>query len=219
MAKQTEEQFAEKVVAYLLEEGWEVFQEVEPMRGRSVADIVCTKDNKMLVVECKLALGISVMAQAWHWKDFADYIAVAVPSSACGFTKEKEFCYDILRMFGIGLITASGLKVKWNINYKKQPARQKSILTKSLTEQHKTWAKAGNNKRSKWSPFQETVTNITKYVTENNGCDIDVMLNEITTHYKKASTAKASILKYIRMGVIKNITAKTKDKVTRLYTK
>lgn len=219
MAKQTEEQLAEKVVDFLKTEGWEIYQEVEPMHGRSVADIVCTKDNKVLVVECKLALGISVMSQAWHWKTFADYIAVAVPTSACGSTKEKLFCYDILRSFGIGLITSAGLRTRWNIVGTKQSAIQKSILLKSLNEKHKTWAKAGNNKRSKWSPFQETVSNITKYVAENNGCDIDVMLNEIKVHYKKTSTAKVSILKYIRMGVIKNILVKTVNKITRLYIK
>lgn len=219
MAKQSEEKFAEKIVIFLQNEGWEIFQEVEPLHGRSVADIVAVKDRKVLVVECKLALGISVMSQAWHWKNYADYIAVAVPTSACGFTKEKEFCYDILRKFGIGLITASGLKTKWNICTVKQQASQRATLLKSLNEQHKTWAKAGNNQRKKWSPFQQTVSDILAYVFDNPGCDIDDMLKDVSVHYKNKNSAKNSILRYIKSGVIKDMSAKTANSVTRLYVK
>jgi len=75
----SEVQLLERVVAWLGDGGWDVYQEVELFDQRGVCDIVAQRNGQTLAIEGKRSLGLCVLGQAEGWALHADAVAAAVP--------------------------------------------------------------------------------------------------------------------------------------------
>jgi hypothetical protein len=217
--KANEADLARKVVSWLQDYQWEVYQEVQVASYDRIADIVATQGPLLWVIECKTSLGLSVMEQAYYWLGHANYISVAVPSRN-NYSREGYFVTRLLTGLGIGSICvrSSGDQPVFQGEAKQRLFRKTShLLRNALVEAHKSFAEAGNAHGRRWSPFKETCAKIYAYVKQHPGCSIGDVVKNIETHYHTPSTAKSCLSKWINQGIVPGVESKTEGRRNKLY--
>jgi hypothetical protein len=214
-----EASLAARVVDWLSEQGWTVYQEVQLGYAGRIADIVAVQNRLVWVVECKTAFGAAVVDQAWHWTGLANYVSVAVPFSR-RYTCLDAFCKE----HGIGIITVSRFEDIGNhCQEQREPklnrlARRTTILN-ILTEEHKTFAAAGNCCGRRFTPFQQTCGEARGFVKENPGCTMKQLVDGIRTHYQAKSTARACLRKWIECGHVEGLEIRAEGKNLTVWSK
>lgn len=164
--------------------GYEVYSEVEGKWFSKRADVIATKDDKLLAIEMKTSLSFQLIDQARFWMRFADFVYVAVPKSK---SKRSETAMECLSALGIGLIEIDMVQYQKELNrnrdeilpYNKyatislQP-RQNKVSKRdrqqfnNLTEEHKTWAIGGSK------------SGTSKYVTPYS-----LLMNDVYSYLRK----------------------------------
>lgn len=213
---------AKSVIKWLENYNWTVYQEVKIPNFSKIADIIAVQNNIVWVIEVKTALGLKVIAQANCWRFKANYLSVATPCNRD--TDIKNLVNDFLLWRGIGHLNVSHNTINADFNniyesirpklYRKADA--KSILD-NLKKEHKTYAEAGNNKGSYYSPFKNTCRNILSEVSINPGILLTDLIKNIQHHYNTPESAKSSILEWTRQGIIKGVNVKMIDRKYRFY--
>src|SRR5690606_4362918 len=106
-----------------------------------IADIVAVKDNKVWVIETKLAFGSKVIEQAYFWHPYADYISIAVPRNyKNGYNVVLNF---FIEQKGIGYFTVTkGLDEEGTFVHQRYEPKiiennQKTYILESLIEAQK----------------------------------------------------------------------------------
>ncbi len=213
-SKITEEELAEVVVTYLKKNEWDVYQEVQVRRGGRTADIVATKGKELWVIEVKNTLSFAVVGQAYYWKPWATYISVAVPRPKKKKSAGRKFAHKVMHDYSIGMLEVEALQnrvVNFSINKPNKKAKTRKIAS-VLTERHKTFAKAGNSKGLKLTPYKLTCERILQYVEEHQGCYLKDVLANIEHHYSPRS-AWYSARKRLRLDHIPHIVSRWDSKV------
>lgn len=213
---------AKSVVLWLKEYNWTVYQEVKIPHFSKVADIIAVQNNIVWVIETKTTLGLKVIAQADCWRFKANYLSVATPSNRD--TDIRNLIDDFLLWRGIGRLNVNHNFINADANDVYESSRPKlnrkvnvkSILD-NLTEEHKTYAEAGNNKGSYYSPFKNTCRNVIQEVGINPGILLGDLIKKIKHHYYTPESAKSSILEWTRQGIIKGVNVKIIDRKYRFY--
>lgn len=140
----------EPLKMYFESQRYIIYNEVQETNGMKRADMVLTKENELIVIEMKTSLTFNLIDQARYWTQVANYVYIAVPYSK---TERSQTAYDVLKMFGIGIIEIDIEKNKV-ISIISGRKREDSLLNKSklsfLTEEHQTWSKAGSPSSSKY---------------------------------------------------------------------
>lgn len=228
---ESEEQFAEIVIQWLEKNGWEVFQEVQPYGNGNRADIVAKKEDKYWIIETKLDFGFKVMNQADEWKNYANYVSIAVP-----YVRHSPFREKLCKLLNIGVIAiTTGYCYSWPDNNRissedkqygitelvkpnEQEITHKKLIT-SLTEKHKTFAKAGNNYGARITPFSTTVDLLYTYVKEHNGCTLKEAIKNIKHHYSTINSAMTCLRERIQDNTIKKLSIEKDTKGWKLFIK
>jgi hypothetical protein len=194
MASETE--LAAKVVAWLQDQHWDVYQEVECYGGR--ADIVAVHDGRVWIIEVKTSLTFNLIEQAIYRTRCAHWVSVVVPSA----TRPRRLAESVLSWKGLGLIVVDGNNI-----IEKAPAKlrrsyhaEAKHLLARLEPEHKTFAPAGTNKGSYWSPFRRTCTLALSYIKTHGPTTAAELMRQIDHHYASPSSAKANFIKLIRIG-------------------
>lgn len=206
----SEEELAGKVVEYLLSYGWEVYQEVE-VKPCGRGDIIAVQNRKVWVIEAKQSLGLAVMSQAYRWLGFSHWVSVATPIFP-GF----NFIRRTLTTFGIGALTIDFGVSESVVPQFHRRAAVRSILD-ALTEEHKTWAKAGNANNSYYSPFKHTCAEILREVQQQPGILLKELIPKIKHHYGTPSNASSCIAHWSRTNAIPGIELRKENYRLRLY--
>ena len=181
---------------------YEIYQEVETYIG--IADVVLKHANFTWAVEVKTSLSLQVIAQAWMNCRKYNFSSICVPKGR--HSKSSQFALDICRRYGIGVF-----KIKNNDSLEKVTEVLKAKFRRNvgepvrLVDQQKTFAAAGNGDGSRWTPFNQTVSELKMYISKKPGCKLKDALNNIGHHYASLSSAQNSIRKWIRSGVIQGI--------------
>lgn len=214
-------ELAEKVVAWLESQHWDVYQEVQPGAFDRTADIVAVNGQLLWVVECKTSFSLALLEQAVRWRGYANYISIATPSPK-RHSRGTDAGRLFLRHFGIGLIHVHNRDYDSVSQYHLcRPAlsrKRSDTLFNAITEHHKTYAKAGNSKNMRWTPFQQTCSELQSIVQRNPGICFKDMMDRLSHHYNKNSTARSCLLKYLNMGdVVKGVRVEKDGKFLRLY--
>jgi hypothetical protein len=192
--KLAEVDLAAFVVKHLQNEGWEIYQEVQIKSFGAIADIVAIKGDDVMVVEAKTSFSLAVLGQANHWQTVAHYAAIAVPR-AQNNSKARNFGRKIAWKFGIGVFAVS--PVRGQVTTMVAPKRNVGADTKKilsvLTEQHKTFAKAGSKEGKHLTLFKMTAQRLTEYVKEHPGVHLRDAVKNIKHHYKNDYNASRSL--------------------------
>jgi hypothetical protein len=215
-----EVELAEKVVAWLEVQHWDVYQEVQLDTFDRTADIVALSGNLLWVIECKTSLSLALLEQAIRWRGYANFISIATPNPKRG-SRGSDAAKLFLNHFGIGKITVRNRNydaVSQDHNCKPKLIRQRSNkLFNAITEHHKTWAKAGNCEGIRWTPFQQTCYELEKIVKQDPGMCFKSAMNLLSHHYNKDSTARACMLRYLHKGIVAGVECRKEGNFLNLY--
>jgi hypothetical protein len=208
-----ETELAAAVIEYLQSAGWEVYQEVKPGEGGSIADIVAVRGKIIWIIECKVSGIMKVIGQALQWKRDANFVSIAVP--APGDYVTKDAMKQITTNLGLGVIYARNESAFPAVSPKLN-RRISDRIQKALNEKQKTACPAGS-RGGYWTPFRETSQNVINYVRDYPGCTMAEMMAGIKHHYGSDVTARANILAWIKAKVIKNIRIEKTGKKLQLF--
>ena len=212
MKFKSEAELAERVVAYLEDQKWEVYQEVEIRRHSGVADIVAVQNKLVWIIECKLLFGLKVISQAFGWKNVANFVSVAVPS-----VRSNGFGDLVLNKFGIGRLIVKDYEIYEGRSADFNRKASRDMILKALKPEHKVYAKAGNNHGHRWTPFKQTCNNVLNKVRTNPGICLKDLIGSIETHYGSHTTAKQCLRMWIESGHVPGVCLKREGKFLRLY--
>lgn len=210
ITKMTEEQLAAKIISYLKDYPYEIYQEVSLGWGRSVADIVIADKRIQWAIECKMTFTFQVLAQAIENHRYFHYSSIAVPA-----LKRRRFgaqdsgrmlALDIAKNYGIGVfLYRKDYSENETIEERIKPRLNRKARGVCLNNAQKSFAKAGNSQGKRWTPFQQTKKELIEYIIEHPGCRIKDAVEEINHHYHSNKAAASSLPQWIRQGVIKEI--------------
>ena len=200
----SEAELARLVVAWLADQRYEVYQEVQIARGGRVADIVATQGAVTVVVETKRSMTWRLLNQAYAWKPWACLVYCAVPHArGFGYPAEKV----ALHALGLGILSVEpgGVVREAFPAIFGRPNLHFHNLRAHLREEHKTQVAAGTAGGGYWTPFKRTCNNLREYVGAHPGCSMKEAVTSIDHHYRKPATAKAALCQWLRKGVIDGI--------------
>jgi hypothetical protein len=211
----TEQELAEKVVGWLQDQHWEVYQEVSC--AGAICDIVAVRGPALWAIECKLKMGLAVLGQAHEWLRHANYVSVAVPRPK---RNRSAFINVLLRDYGIGCIElterSSDQMASWGLDIRQRPAsfrrRVSGRLRAVLREEHKTWAKAGNARGARFTPFQGTKRDIQRVVGQRKSLPLRELIDILDHHYATDASAKQHLTKLIEAGVIEGVAVRREQR-------
>jgi Holliday junction resolvase len=207
MGKQNREaEIASHVVTWLLDNQFKVYQEVSA--GSSVADIVAVLGTLHWVIECKTTVGLTVIAQADYWREFAHMRSIAIPKPARG-TKASRYARKCLDRDGVGLIFVTedtgGIREECRPSLFRKPPRLGELKGSLCSEQQNGLCPAGSAGGGHWTTFKDTVRRITRYVEKNPGATMKEILDNVPHHYSSGSSARGCLVRYIKEGIIDGI--------------
>lgn len=201
------------IVAWLRDQKWEVYQEVQN-RSR-VADIVAVRDKVVWVIELKAVLRLAIMEQADGWLGAANYVSCAVPRR-----RVSRFVKRALEASGIGLLLARRWGQRYEVHEYLRPhlARRYEAVWR-LDERHKTFAEAGNALSLRLSPFKVTCENVLRAAKRTPGLTMTEVIRSIEHHYSSSASARCSLLKWIQTGEVPGVEARLQEGRYRIYAK
>src|ERR1700687_305889 len=218
----SEEEFAATVVAWLKALHWEVYQEVEAHRMGSIADIIAVQGPVVWIIETKLAFNPEVLWQATQWLQHAHYVSVAVPTT--GRRNERRLLLErYCRQNGIGMPESMTYDRKeYDFREEVKPAfvRRPGMVDKvkvCLTEERKTYAKAGNADGRRYTPWKATCDAVRRAVEEKPGITMKECIDGMKHHYSSNACARNSMAKWIDAGKVEGVRSKREGKFLRLY--
>lgn len=210
----SEEDMAEKIVAWLDENGWDVYQEVQVWAQGPVADLVAVCRPVYWIIECKTNFGFKVLDQALRWTPYAHRVSVAVRWKRGGLLGIEE---QTLRHFGIGLLTYRSTGVQESVRAELHRNVVTKELQETLTPRHKTYARAGNPHGHRLTPFRLTCDRLVRFVGQNPGCTLKEAIDAIPHHYSSDLSARTALPNLLRRGIIEGIRIDKQGGRLRLY--
>lgn len=217
----SEAEVAAQVVAYLRDMGWRVWQEVglAPYAHPSF-DIVAELDGKLWSIETKTGFAHQVVAQAWARRKYVHWASVATPP-VVRITSASQLSEYTASHLGIGRIVVYGDDYVFQETPPMMLRRPEPKALASLREQlertPENFATAGTNVGGRWSPFRETCDKIRRFVHAHPGATLAEVISGVDHHYRKDSTAHASISKWARLGKIRGVEVRKDGRLFRLY--
>lgn len=214
-----ETELAKKVVNWLRDYKWDVYQEVEIYTTGCIADIVAVQNGLNWIIECKTTMSLSLIRQAYNWFGTANYVSVASPYPY-KVGKDQIFVQRVLEQFGIGLLYTD-YRGGFDIKERVRPRLNRNVYPKPntyLKEEHKVWAEAGNAEGKRYTPFQDTCGQILREVKQSSGgLTIKELIGKIKHHYATPESAKVSLLHWGQKGLIKGVMVKRDKNNLRFY--
>jgi hypothetical protein len=209
-----ETDLAKKVVEWLHDWHWTVYQEVQVFRSIR-ADIVAVIEPRIWVIEVKVHHGINVLEQAHRWLPWSHCVSIAVPYTR-GY-RRGGLLDKVHRMTGIGLIRVGSHPdeiIPPHINRKANAVRIKN----GLHEEHKHFAEAGSNCGGYFTAFAGTKKRFVKLINERPGLTIKEIVDNLgRTHYASGSIARTALSQWVRKGYIPEVERKREGKFIKYY--
>ena len=159
-----ETEVASIVVKYLRSNGWEVYQEV--VVGKDACDIVAVNaDGDTWCIEAKVSFTISVIRQAYKWRNYADFYSVAVPPIKLKrFNRDRDFAEKICKHFGVGIIYAKG---GCSFVSGESFTDKRHDIKDHLREEQKDFCEAGSAKGGQFTEYKGSITKIKALMNDN----------------------------------------------------
>lgn len=214
-----EERLAEKVVAYLHDLQWDVYQEVKVKESGNIADIVAVQGRRIWIIETKMSFSLALISQAMEWRKFAHWVSVAVPTPKLTSSWKGRDCGEkILDTFGVGVLWVDSYgQIVTRIRPKLFRQAFTDFISQNLYQEQKTYAKAGNDRSEYYSPFRRTCNLIAKTVSENPGINLKTLIEKVDHHYASVSSARSSIRHWAEAGKIRGIRMERDGRFIKFY--
>lgn len=200
----------------------EVYQEVAlSVGGGSVIDIVADEGASLWAIEAKTSLSWDLLAQAANRKRWAHKVSVAIPYRKWK-SPTRSYVEDLLRREGIGLIMvgkAGSVTFVVAPEFRRKVNDIRGGLRAMLNEAQKTFVEAGTAGGGHWTPFKQTCAEVLRVVKREPGIQAKELVESISHHYRKDSTAKACLIKWGRKGIIPEVELRQEGKYLYFHPK
>ena len=217
MSRMRETDVAGRVIAYLQDLKYEVHQEA------GGADIVALMSGYPWIIECKVQLGLDVLAQAWNWVRLgaAAFVSVATPifrqSDGCRvaehFMREQGVGWLSVGEWGPDGVTWHGdypvtehIQPRVQATFRRRDRRyvnydiRRACNDKTLNG----YAVAGSPSPRRWTPFKETCDEVRRAL-KNGPMTTRQLVDTIQHHYASAGGARSRLAHYLGRGIIEGI--------------
>lgn len=177
--------------AWLEGRGFEVFQEVQTRHGRP--DLVGRAGSRVVCVECKVSLGLGVIAQASRWLDLASEAWVCVPIGRRddGRLLAEQVCRD--RGIGIGELYGWERRIVVQVEARAHDPKRLSFWDGLLHPEQKSAAPAGSSRGGHSTDWSRSVARLCEFVAANPGCTLRQAVEAIDHHYTTKASAIGSL--------------------------
>lgn len=199
----TETELCEKAIIWLQEQHWNIYQEVQPLRGSSIYDLVAVRERVVWTLEAKLSFGLSLVRQAHRALHHANMVSIVIPWAKP--SKNRDFARLLCRHFGIGIVTIGTRHNPDEIEYEsgrffRPPQCWIDTLRKCLLPEMMTgeFGKAGNDTGARWTPYRRTMIEVRDFLTKNGPSTIKEIMAHIGHHYASDAGAKSCIPSALR---------------------
>jgi hypothetical protein len=188
----SEKDLAKRVIDWLVEQHWDVYQEVQFARSSGIADIVAVRAGLLWIIECKTSLTFTVLDQAWRWN--AHLRSIAVPAQARD-SGSRSMAYRIAEKYlKVGIIEVG----KYTNEVCSPPImreyhRYAKRMISELCEEHKTRLAAGSNGGGYYTPYRRTMDEVRRFIVYNPGCTLKQIMTSIKHHYASDASARSCI--------------------------
>lgn len=192
-AGKSEQELAERVVAWLEEQHWDVYQEVQPYRSGHIADIMAVRAGYLWVIECKTSFGFVVLEQANGWRVHYRSVAVSMLKSQ---TRSRPGIGAAEHYYKVGVIEVGPRGVRETINAPLQRHfhRNAKEYIRKLKPEHKKFAQAGSANGGHYTPYNATIANVRAYIDRNPGCTLKEIIDHLgKMHYASDRSAMGSL--------------------------
>ncbi len=218
-----EADLAKPMVQWLRSNQWEVFQEVEAPGG--ICDIVARCGAKIWAIEVKNTLSFQLLDQVMGWRYKAHFVSICVPSIK---KRPTNFLLNFSAYSGIGIFFVR----KENLKFTKDPnllvyrfkdpkmhRRIRNDLKDCLNEAQKYWSRAGSSGGRRWTPFQQTVADLTNVVQKHPGIPLKEAIQQISPHYSSEKIARTSLSFHLRENphLLPGVRAEREGRLITLY--
>jgi hypothetical protein len=185
-----------------------VYQEVQisPLSPR--ADIVAVQGKLVSIVECKQALGLPVMEQAFYWRGYAHFVWVATWYNS---RAQGRLAHRILKDYGIGHLEHRMASFESNDPHEAvKPVFLRlppnlELLTQKLVPEQKTVCAAGSNVGGHWTPFKCTCYELARIAKEQPGITLKEALDSFKHHYSNTRSAMCNLPEWIEKGKVPGV--------------
>lgn len=209
--------------AFFREAGFDVYREVV-LRAGNRADLVGVAGPVLCVVELKLRLGLDVLAQARRHVPYAHQVWVAAPIDVPKDRETRRLLIEVADWKGIGVLTCSPdqgpywpAQQRVEIDPAFNRTAQVSRVRELLREEQKTVGIAGSASGGHYTSFRGTCGRLAKFVAENPGCSFRDAIGAIDHHYATASSARSTLARLIKSGVVNGVRIEQDGRQIRCY--
>ena len=211
------------LVSWLIDLGWEVYQEVGLGTGMGIVDVVAQHGPILWAIEMKLTVNMTLLDQAYNRKSYFHRTSIFVPNSGMrrGF-KARRLGELFCRQNGIGVIyldMKSQVDGYTPLREDVAPRMNRRPLKNYITlcEYQKTYAKAGNAEGRRWTPFKQTCEAVREFVKGHEGATLKEMVDGIEHHYASPASARSTLPKWIDDGKVPGVRIEREGRRIRLY--
>ncbi len=218
--KLSETDLARYIVEYLEQEGWDCYPEAQMKYGGGRADIACTKQGILWIVEVKTSLSIRLLDQANDWlrTKGVNRVSIAFPTRGV-----PGVVTDLCDLKGIGILTVP----KSNYNLTRRIMEQKAPtalptsdwkvkgMIESLHPDMKNYKPGTCNGYS--TPYNRTMKAVDEYLIVHPDSTLKEIVTSVQHHYASNRTAQVCILKGALRGGKERVRAKKEGNKWLLY--
>lgn len=191
--QESEEVVAARIVEWLQNQDFDVYQEVQIASYSKRADIVAKRGRLIYVVEVKTNFSLAAVQQASKWAGLANMVSIGLPKLRHNPTVRR-----FLEFTGIGVITSQ--YETFELIAPRFFRKRLLTLENTLREEHKTFAAAGNNRSDFYSPFKATGRALRTYLRRVGRANLKDVVRSIPHHYYSPSSARGAIQKWAELG-------------------
>jgi hypothetical protein len=190
----SEKELAKRVINWLQDQHWEVYQEVQFSRSSGIADIVAVRAGLLWVIECKTSLTFTVLDQAWRWS--AHLRSIAVPAQARD-SGSRSMAYRIAEKYlRIGIIEVGDRTNEiCSPPIMREHHRYAKRMIGELCEEHKTRLAAGSNGGGYYTPYRRTMDSVMRIIGRNPGCTLKQIMADLKAHHYASDAVARSCIR------------------------
>lgn len=209
---------------WLTADSWDCYPEAQFHAYTHRADIAAVRHGYLHIVECKLSMSLSLLAQAEAWIGRAHYISVAVPSGTKtnnGSYLAEQWC----RHHGIGVFKVSThhnfggreLEPVYRCEWPRLNRAAHKTARERIGRLHDDMKRYAPGTQAGYSsPYRRTMDQVHEFIKGQPGCTVKEILSHCTHHYLTDATARSCIPKNL-MTIEKGIRAEKDGRVWRFY--
>lgn len=198
-----ETELAQAVAAWLTEQHWDCYFEVQVYSLGRIADIVAVRGPVVYVIECKTSLSLKVLEQASLWRSHLRSIAVPKCKRGPYRSGDRKGAYYLARRcLEIGVLEVSKRNLIdgsefWDVVQMVIPKLKRDYhpmaqqIRRALLPEHKTHVAPGSpSVEGRWTPYKSSIRSVRRFIRDNPGCTFREIGEELgKMHYANVGSA------------------------------